>query len=324
MPEINYLNMLEKGLKHNPDHPAIHFLGKTITFRELDKLSSQFSAYLTHAGCRKGDVVGINLPNLPQYMIALVGAIRSGCIITGISPLLSPRELIHQMNDSQAKVVLTLDFLFAEKMARISDQIPALTNIVVTSIADFLPPIKKILGTVLKKIPTGKVHPIKGKEIITLKRLLSENRGSKTHVPLTPDDILLLQYTGGTTGPSKGTELTHRNIVANNIQVVEWVNDRPKTGSGILDVQFGKDIVCSGFPFFHMAGLALCLQNIAFGCTQILVPDPRNTNQMCKDILKYKPNTLVNVPTLYQLLLENPMFKTLDFSNFRFALSRVG
>ena len=143
----------------------------------------------------------------------------------------------------------------------------------------------------------------------------------KPDVKVQPDDTMLLQYTGGTTGPSKGTELTHRNIVANNLQIREWVNNSPKTGPGVLDLAYGEDTICSGFPFFHMAGLALCLANMAFGCTQILVPDPRNTDGICRDIRKYKPDILVNVPTLYQMLLANPMFETLDFSDFKFALS---
>ncbi len=120
IPDITFLSMIEKGINHNPDHPAIHFLGKTITFRELDTLSCRFSSYLAKAGCKKGDVVGINLPNLPQYVIALVGCIRSGCIITGVSPLLTPRELIHHINDSGAKVVITMDFLLEDGLGKIT------------------------------------------------------------------------------------------------------------------------------------------------------------------------------------------------------------
>lgn len=320
-PDISYIDMLDKGINRNPDHPAFYFLGKTITFKDLDRLSCQFSAWLSKVGCKKGDVIGINLPNVPQYPIALIGSIRSGLIVTGVSPLLTHRELIHHLNDSGAKIIVTMDLLFEEKLAQVADKVPGLKNIVVTNIADFLSPIKKIIGTFLKKIPTGKVTPLPGKDIITFKKLLAENAPVKPKVSVKPNDTMMLQYTGGTTGPSKGTELTHQNIVANNLQVMEWVNDRPKTGPGVLDYAYGKDMICSGFPFFHMAGLALCLQNIAFGCTQILVPDPRNTDLICKDIRKYRPNILVNVPTLYQMLLANPMFKTLDFSDVKFALS---
>ncbi len=321
IPDISYIDMLNRGIHHNPDHPAFHFLGKTITFRDLDNLSCQFSAWLLKVGCKKGDVVGVNLPNIPQYPIALVGGIRAGLRVTGVSPLLTHRELIHHINDSGARVIVTMDFLFEEKLAQVADNLPDLKDVVVTNIADFLPPIKRILGTVLKKIPTGKVTPLPGKNIITFKQLLSENKPVKPDVTVMPDDTMLLQYTGGTTGPSKGTELTHRNIVANNLQIREWVSDRPKIGPDVLDGTYGEDTTCSGFPFFHMAGLGICLLNMALGCTQILVPDPRNTDQICKDIRKYKPNILVNVPTLYQMLLANPMFATLDFPDFKFALS---
>ncbi len=119
IPEISYLEILEKGLSNDPDKVALHFLGTTCTFRELDNLSSRFAAYLVDKGCVKGDVVGINLPNIPQYSIAKVGCSKVGCVISGVSPLLTPKEMAHQLKDSKAKVLFTLDALFQERLLKI-------------------------------------------------------------------------------------------------------------------------------------------------------------------------------------------------------------
>jgi len=321
LPEVSYLDVLEKGLSSDPGKVALHFLGTICTYKQLDDLSSRFAAFLVEKGCVKGDIVGINLPNIPQYTIAMTGIFKAGCVVSGISPLLTAKELHHQLVDSQAKVLITLDALFQERLLKMPGEASDLKQVVVTNVADFLSPLKLLLGKLLKKVPTGKVQPIAGKEIITYKQLISQYPPQKPSVKLTPDDICLLQYTGGTTGPSKGAVLTHRNVLFNILQLVQLIYKDIPSDKDILDYQRGTEIVCSGFPFFHQAGLILGLTHMGLGNTQILVPDPRNTDQICNDIIKFKPTSLVNVPTLYQLLMENPLFKTIDFSSVRYCLS---
>ncbi len=322
IPELGYLDYLEKGLKANPDKVAFYFLGAACTFGELDMLSDRFARYLVDKGCSKGDVVGIHLPNVPQYLVALVGTMKAGCVKSGVSPLLTAREIVHQLNDSKAKVFVTLDALFQAHLVGIADQVPALEYVVATNIADFLSPFKAFLGKLLKKIPSGKIVPLKGKEVITYKELIASFPADKPKVKVSPDDTCLLQYTGGTTGPSKGTVLTHRNLASNQAQMTQWLYDDLAPEADIMmDARRGTDVMCSGFPFFHMAGLALGLLTITLGNTQILVPDPRNTDRICEDIRKYGPTQFVNVPTLYQLLMENPAFSTLDFSNVKYCVS---
>ncbi len=121
IPEISYLELLEKGLKNDPDKVALHFLGTTCTYKELDDLSSRFAAFLVAKGCVKGDIVGINLPNIPQYSIAKVGIFKAGCVVSGISPLLTPKEMAHQLADSGAKVLFTLDAIFQGRLLKIAD-----------------------------------------------------------------------------------------------------------------------------------------------------------------------------------------------------------
>ncbi len=320
-PKLNFIEFLNKGFTNDPNHIACHFLGSSFAYKEIDKLSAQFSSFLIKSGLKKGDVVGINLPNSPQYIIALTGAIRAGCIITGMSPLLTPKELIHQINDSGAKIILTLDILYENNFSALKGMVPALEKVLVTNIADYISPVKKILGKLLKKIPTGKTEPIEGIELLYFKKTLSKYQPHTPEFPSTLDDTLLLQYTGGTTGPSKGTILTHGNLMYNTEQIIQWFNEADEPLEDPFEEAMGHDIICSGFPFFHIAGLALCMQHLGLGNTQVLVPDPRNTDLICKDLKKYKPQILVNVPTLYQMLMENPLFEEIDFSNLTFALS---
>jgi acyl-CoA synthetase (AMP-forming)/AMP-acid ligase II len=322
IPEVTYLDFLIKGLMANPDHIAFYFLGKACTFGELDELSDRFAAFLVDKGCQKGDVVGVHLPNLPQYLVAVAGIIKAGCVKSGVSPLLAPREIVHQLEDSGTKILVTLDALFQEKLVSIADQIPKLEQVVVTNIADFLPAFKAFLGKLLKKIPTGKIVPLKGKEVIAYKKIIASYPPNRPQIDLTPDDTCMLQYTGGTTGPAKGTVLTHRNIASDQLQFAQWLNSDLGPDADLRnDYKRGRDVFCSGFPLFHIAGLALGLQALALGNTQILVPDPRNTDRICEEIKKYKPNVLVNVPTLYQMLMDNPAFAAIDFSNMKYAIS---
>lgn len=310
IPDKTYLDFLEEGLSENPERPAFHFLGSTSTFKDLDNFSIRFAAYLAKNGFGTDDVVGINLPNTPQFLIAMAGAIRAGCVVSGVSPLLTPKELTHQLNDSKAKVLVTLDAFFEKNLLKIKENVPDLKNILVTNLGDFLPLPKRFLGKLLKKIPTGKIEAISGKDVISFSRILKEYPAQKPDVRLTPDNTCLIQYTGGTTGLSKGVILTHRNIVANTIHANKW-----------FDVKLRDDISCSGFPFFHLAGMGLGLQMMALSNAQILVPDPRNTDLICKDIVKYNPTFMYNVPTLYQMLLDNPVFQSIDFFNCKNCIS---
>lgn len=308
IPDISYVELLEKSLGDFPGRPAFRFLGTTQTFGELDRHSKSFARFVSDAGCGKEDVVGINLPNIPQYMIALTGALRAGCTCTGVSPLLSPKEMAYQINDAGLRVLVVLDAIFEQRLLKIADKIPNLTHIVVANIVDFLPWPKRFIAKLLKKVPTGKLSPVPGKTVLPFQELLEKYPPKSPKVEIDPEQVCLIQYTGGTTGLPKGAELSHRNVVANILQVEEW-----------LAMERGKEVFCFGFPFFHQAGLIISMISMSNGGTQILIPDPRNTDHICSEIRKYKPTGLGNVPSLYQMLLENPAFKTLDFSECRFC-----
>ncbi|OQC23272.1 MAG: Long-chain-fatty-acid--CoA ligase [Deltaproteobacteria bacterium ADurb.Bin072] len=262
---------------------------------------------LSH-GFQKGDVVGINLPNIPEYVIAWLGALRAGCIVTGVSPLLSTDEMAYQLKDCNARGLVTLDAIFAGRLVKIIDDLPDLRLVVAASVGGFLPVVKRFLGTLLKKIPKGAVTPLEGRTVFRFQDVIAFGRFSEgaPGVSLTPDDIAYIQYTGGTTGDPKGAMLSHRNFVADLLIFQKWLGWKP-----------GSSIGLSGFPFFHIAGLFTNANCIYLGWTQVLIPNPRDTEHICAELKKYRPTVMANVPSLYVLLMANPRFSTLDHSNLQ-------
>jgi len=310
IPDESYVDLLEKSMSENPNRPVLHYLGRTLTFKDLDDLSARFGSYLQKNEIGQDHVVGINLPNTPEYLIALSGALRAGCAVTGISPLLSPGEMEHQINDSNAKALVILDVLFEKKLYKIKDKIPGLEKIITAGVGDSLSPVKRFLGSLFGKIPKGKILPISGKEVLTFKSLVKENRPMASKIKISPEDTCLIQYTGGTTGTPKGTLLTHANITSNIAQICKWIN-----------FDTGNDVLCSAFPLFHLAGLVFGMVAMATQNPQCLIPDPRNMKHICKEMAERRPTIMANVPTLYQMLLEESAFKILDFSGTRIFVS---
>ncbi|MDD5711868.1 MAG: AMP-binding protein [Smithellaceae bacterium] len=310
IPAETYVDLLEKAMNYKPDLAAFHFLGSTFTFRDLDELSGRLAGYLKEKGCVPGDIVGINLPNVPQYLIALAGILRVGCVASGVSPLLTPKEMAYQINDAGIKVLVTLDAIFEHRVQQIKDDIPSLQGCIATNIVDFLPLPKRVLAKLLKKVPVGRIEPIAGKEVITFRDVMKRSPQAIPRAAVRPEDTCLIQYTGGTTGVPKGAVLTHKNIVSNILQAKQWFN-----------FEMGGGVACSGFPFFHQAGLYFGMTTMAMAYTQCLIPDPRNTDHVCKEIAQHRPRIMLHVPSLYQMLLDNPRFSKIDFSNCEVCIS---
>lgn len=230
-----------------PGKMALSFMGVEITFHELDVYSNQFANALIDHGFVKGDVVAVSMPNIPEYMIAYVGAMKAGCILSGVSPLLSEAQLEYQLNDlgTNGKKVcfVTLDKVFEARFSKVAGTVPMVKLVIWANVGNFLPKIKQVLGKLVKKIPTGKVTLLDGKEIVDFRDILKNSATSKPKVDIAPDDIAYIQYTGGTTGAPKGAMLSHRNVMADLIIVQNW-----------LGLKRGRGLAVSGFPFFHIAG----------------------------------------------------------------------
>lgn len=313
--ETTFVRMIEPAFAEFPDKTALGFLGVDISFRQLDRYANQFARLLQDNGFEKGDVVGINLPNIPQYVIAVLGTLRAGCIVSGVSPLLSAEQIKFQLNDlgsTGKKVALfTLDAIFAGHIVKIAAEMPAVTLVVTTGVAAFLPKIKQFLGKLLKKVPTGKISPLPGKTVLDFHGdILQRYPASPISVDLSPDDIGWIQYTGGTTGDPKGAMLTHRNCAHNILSIIHW-----------LDWVRGEGVLLSGFPFFHIAGLTVCECAVYSGWTQVLIPNPRDTDHICAEMRKYRPTNMAHVPSLFQMLIGNPTFKTMDHSTLGTCVS---
>jgi len=304
------LDRFNKVAQQFGDQTAFHFLDTRMTYEELMENADCFARCLVDHNFKKGDVVAINLANTPQYLIAIIGTLKAGCIVSGLSPLLTPKEMAYQLNDCQAKALVTLDAIFEKKLIDIATELTHLKIVFPTGLLDFLPKYKQWLAKWFKKIPTGKVSELPDKKIISFKEALYLYPPNAPDIELDQNDACFLQYTGGTTGKPKGALLTHGNAMANMFQFEDWAK-----------MEWGQERICSGFPMFHAAGLTIATMSICFGCTQIIIPDPRDTSRITRECARFHPTFMANVPTLYLLLLHNSEFKKLDFSNLRVCMS---
>ncbi|MBK6581887.1 MAG: AMP-binding protein [Gammaproteobacteria bacterium] len=281
-----------------PETTALQFHDLAITYRALDELASRFANALKGAGIGKGDAVGIHLPNIPQYLVAVVALSRLGAIGSGVSPLMAPGEIAYQVQDANIKVLLTLDSLASAVLARIDPLPPCLHTIIVTGAADHL-------GK-----PCGDAPAIAGVRTWRYPDLLADALPECAQTPVAWNDIFMIQYTGGTTGRPKGAMLSVRNLMHNPAQCEAYA---PWDGR--------HEVVVSAFPMFHMAGLSIHIAAIRYGCLTLLIPDPRDVAFMCAQMKHFAPTRMAAVPTLYQMLVAAPAFSEIDFSGLRIALS---
>lgn len=305
------VDILDESVAKYGDKTAYINMGQKISFSELDSLSRQFAAYLMNNGFKPGDAIAIMMPNLLQYPVALFGILRAGMTVVNVNPLYTARELKHQLNDSQAKAIIIV-----ENFAHTLDKVVADTGIkevLLTSLADMLPAPKRwvvnfVVKHVKKMVPAYGLSGAKS----FMSALKAGEKLTYTRPEINNEDLAFLQYTGGTTGVSKGAMLTHRNMIANLEQV-----------SGLLSTVItpGKDLVVTALPLYHIfALLANCLLFLKFGCPNLLITNPKDMPGFVKELEKYPFAILPGVNTLFNGLLNTPGFSELDFSNFKFGL----
>ncbi|MBN1883539.1 MAG: AMP-binding protein [Deltaproteobacteria bacterium] len=307
-PEKLYSERFQDIVRAMPDAVAVYYMDRPITYRELNRYADRFANFIISRGLVPGDVVGVNLPNLPAYYIAIQGIMKAGCVLSGVSPLLTPKELEYQLNDSGAKILVTLDLLFGKAAEVVAKT--GVRSVLVAGISDFLPPVKKFLGKLLKKIPTGAVTEVPGVEVIRYMEALAGAEESPVLVQVGFGAPCLMQYTGGTTGPPKGAVLTQKNVSWHVEQLKSWLNLDPGYGAAI-----------SAFPLFHQAGLFVGMLCMAMGLNQVAVPNPRDLGFIVKNIKKYKPFGIINVPTIFLELMKREDFRALDFSSVNWFVS---
>ncbi len=305
------VDIFEQSVTTYGDQVAYMNMGHSITFRELDELSAQFAAYLQNSGLKRGDAVAIMMPNVLQYPIAMFGVLRAGLTVINVNPLYTARELEHQLNDANAQAIVIVDN-FAATLQQVVGK-TNLKHIYRTALGDMLPAPKRWVVNLgvkyIKKLVPDFSLPTAESFMSAVK---AGEKLSYQRPDIKGDDLAFLQYTGGTTGVSKGAMLTHRNMIANLEQV-----------SGILEIVIepGKDLVVTALPLYHIfALLANCLLFLKFGCPNLLITNPRDMPGFVKELSKHQFAILPGVNTLFNGLLNTPGFKELDFSHFKFGL----
>ena len=305
-------HLFEESFQKYARRNAYVCMDKYLTYAEVDKLSRQLGAWLQGRGLQKGDRVALMMPNVLQYPVALAAVLRAGYTVVNVNPLYTPRELEHQLNDSGAKAIVIL-----ENFATTLQQVIAKTgvkHVVLASMGDLLGGIKgNVVNFVVRKVKKMvPAYSLPG--AVPFRQALAEGaRQQLKKVRITPGDIAFLQYTGGTTGVSKGATLTHRNVVANVLQNEAWSQPALKKASHVDALT----IVCA-LPLYHILSLtACCLFGLRNGGMNILIPNPRDIPGFVKELAKYKVNLFPAVNTLYNGLLNDPGFARLDFSQLK-------
>ncbi|MDA3922661.1 MAG: AMP-binding protein [Salinisphaera sp.] len=296
-----------------PDAPCVEYLGVSISYGELDEWANRFANLLRELGAVRGDVIGCHLPNTPQYVIALVAASKLGCVASGVSPLLAASELAYQINDAGIRFLVTLDSLYATSLGPNDGKLPGLKAAIVCSPIDFLPGWKKALAHLLRKVARLTLPSTRQLRLVAFWPSINAAGNERVYNEIGPDEVVLIQYTGGTTGKPKGAELTLRNAKSNAVQC-----------EVVMGSETGTETFASVFPYFHVAGLGTCLMGLRARARILVIPDPRNLLSFCKAMQKYPPTFIGNVPTLYQMLLHEPEFAKVDFSRLKVGMSGAG
>ncbi|MBN8824581.1 MULTISPECIES: AMP-binding protein [unclassified Spirosoma] len=302
--------LFEEGCQRFANRPAYACMGKQITFGELNELANQFASFLQNGlHLQKGDRLAIQMPNTLQYPVAMFGALKAGLVVVNTNPLYTPREMQHQFKDSGAKAIVILAN-FASNLEKILDRTD-IQHVIVTQLGDLLGfPKKQIVNAVVKYVKKL-VPAYKLPDAISFNDALSQ--GSKQ--PLKPvtiqnTDLAFIQYTGGTTGVSKGAMLTHRNIIAN----VECQHYWMKPGH----IPDGEGIIVAALPLYHVYALTTnALAALKSGAMNLLITNPRDLNAFIDDLKKYQITAFTGVNTLYNGLLNHPRINEVDFSHLK-------
>ena len=305
------VELLEESFAKFRDRKAFICMDKSISYRDLDEMSLALAAYLQSKGLQKGARVALMMPNVLQYPISTAAVLRAGYAVVNVNPLYTPRELEHQLKDSGAEAVIVLEN-FATTVQQVMAK-TAVKHVIVGSMGDLLGLKGMIVNLVVRRVKKMvPAYSIPG--AVAFNDAVAAGRDMKLNKPkLAPDDVAFLQYTGGTTGVSKGATLLHRNILANVLQNDAWLQPALKKPPHV-DQLF---IVCA-LPLYHIFALTACfLLAMRAGGVNLLIPNPRDMPGFIKELTKYQVNSFPAVNTLYNGLLHTPGFDKLDFSKLK-------
>ena len=304
--------LLEESFAKFRDRKAFICMDKAITYGELDAMSRDFAAYLQGSGLKFGDRVAVMMPNVLQHPIATAGILRAGMAVVNVNPLYTPRELEHQLNDSGAEAIIVLEN-FAATLAKVIAN-TRVKHVVVASMGDMLGfPKGAIVNLVVRRVKKMvPAYSLPG--AVPFKAALAAGAGKPLSTrPIAPEDVAFLQYTGGTTGVSKGATLLHRNIVANVLQNDAWLQPALEKEPKVEQL-----FIVTALPLYHIFALTACfLLGVRAGGVCLLIPNPRDIPNLVKELQKYRVSNFPAVNTLYNALLNHPDFGKIDFSQLK-------
>ncbi|WP_140629599.1 long-chain-fatty-acid--CoA ligase [Methylibium rhizosphaerae] len=307
--------LLEESFKKYAERPAYKFMGKTVTYQQVDDLSRAFGAYLQSLGLEKGDRVAIMMPNTPQYPVAVAGILRAGYVVVNVNPLYTPRELEHQLKDSGSKAIVIIEN-FASTLQQCIASTPV-KHVVLAAMGDLLGLLKGsivnyVVRNVKKMVPA---YSLPG--AVRFNDAVSRGRAAAFRAPtITRDDIAVLQYTGGTTGVSKGAVLKHRNIIANVLQSEAW------NAPALKHVPAGEQptTICA-LPLYHIFAFTVNMMlSMRIGGCNVLIPNPRDLPAVLKELSQHKFHSFPAVNTLFGALANHKDFNTVDWSSLKLSV----
>jgi long-chain acyl-CoA synthetase len=306
-PDIPLHRLLEGAAERFPDRIATIYQGATLTYRQLDNLANRFANTLLALGVKKGDRVAFILPNSPQFLLCYYGALKVGATVVATNPLWVEREVEYQMQDCGAETIVVLSRRYPlVKNIRAKTK---LKNVIVTSIKDYFPPVIKLLYTLAREKKEGDRQKLDAGDY-DLVQLIHGYPEARPDVAVKSSDIALLQYTGGTTGISKGAVITHANLICNTMQIRAWLAV-PDGTAGFLAV----------LPFFHVYGMVACM-SAAVGTASTMILHPRfDVAEILKNIQKYRPEYFPGVPTMYVAINNSPLAPTYNLSSIKACIS---
>lgn len=308
------VELFDEAIAKYRNADAFVCMDKRITYDELDRMATRLAAWLQSTGLQRGARVALMMPNVLQYPIAILAVLRAGCVVVNVNPLYTPRELEHQLKDSGAEAIIVLEN-FAATLEQVIEKTP-IKHVVVTGVGDLFgfpkgPIVNFVLRNVKKMVPAYEVP-----SAVRFNQALVEGaKQALRPVDLTPDDVAFLQYTGGTTGVSKGATLLHHNVIANVLQSEAWMQP------GLHDREASQQIVVvCALPLYHIFALTVCcLLGVKTGSLVVLITNPRDIGGFIAELKKYKVTMLPAVNTLYNALLHHPEFGSVDWRHLRVA-----
>lgn len=312
-PKKPLFHFLEDAARKYPDRACTIFKGAVISYKEMNAQTDAMAAALVEMGVKKGERVGIFMPNLPQFVVAFYGILKAGAAVVAINPTYPVDEIIMPVDDANIDVMFTLTRYYDKLVA--TRKRSKLKKIIVSNLKEALPPFTRLLFTLVKEKKDGDRLGTLASGDVWMQDLLAKHANSaKPNVEVTPDDTAVFQYSGGTTGVPKGAVAMHRNVVANTLQIKSWMPS----------LEPGKEVVLMGIPLFHVYGMVAGMNfAMANGASMVMVPNARDLKDVLDNISKYKATIFPGVPTLYNAINNHPDVKAgkYDLSSIKACIS---